>query len=133
MPDINLDWKGDFSFSPSGDIATVDNDDVTRQRIIRRLFTATRGYIWHQDYGAGLPERIGKVAHARVIQSIVQAQIALEATVARYPVPVITVFENPQTLGEFIITIVYFNNEHQQQTLTFDPATGSALNTVTNL
>jgi hypothetical protein len=132
MPDINLDWKGDFSFTPTGDLATVDGDDVTRQRIIRRLFTATRGYVWHQDYGAGIPERIGKVAKARVIQAIVQAQIALEDTVAKIPVPTITVFANPQLPGEFIITIVYYNNSHQQQTLTFDPSTGSAINTVTS-
>lgn len=130
MPDINLDWKGDFAFSPSGDLATVDSDDVTRQRIIRRLFTATRGYIWHLEYGAGLPERIGKVAIPRVIQAICRAQILLEPTVAKMPVPVVTVDESTQLLGEFIITISYYNAGHVQQTLTFDTSTGSTINTV---
>jgi len=120
MPDLDLDWGGDLVVSPSGDIATVDGDKLTQQRIIRRLFTAIKGYIFHPDYGAGLLQKIGGVIKAANVQAIVRSQIALEASVAKTPLPTTTVVENPAVPGAQIITITYFNDEGQQQQLTFD-------------
>jgi hypothetical protein len=105
MADIDLDWKADMTIGPDGDLLLADGDDMVRQRIERRLFTAVQGYIWHQEYGAGLPDRIGRVARARDIQSLVAANIALETSVSPTPVPAITVDETQP--GLFVIGIVY--------------------------
>jgi hypothetical protein len=124
MPDINLGWRGDFAWSARGDILTADGDTLTQQRIIRRLLTAVRAYIYHLEYGAGLPQRIGRVARAKNIQALCLAQIQQEDSVAPNPVPIVTVGESPTVIGAYIITIKYYNNEQIQQTLTFDTSTG---------
>jgi phage baseplate assembly protein W len=107
MADASLEWKGDFGLTPDGDLLMVGGSDETRQAIIRRLLTAVRGYVWATEYGAGIPERIGKPARERAIQAIVRAQIALEATVASVPVPKITVTQATATPGLFAIAITY--------------------------
>lgn len=107
MADLDLQWKGDLTVSPDGDLLMSDGDDMVRQHIERRLFTAVQGYIWHNEYGAGLPDRIGRVARARDIQSLVASHIALEVTVAPTPVPVVTVNEDETTMGLFNIGIIY--------------------------
>lgn len=119
MPDLALDWQDDLQVSPSGDIATVDGAVLTQQRILRRLLTAVRSYFWHLEYGAGLIQKIGRVAKPANIQSIVRSQIALETSVARTPVPTTTVAPDPTIMGAYIVTISYFDNEKVQQTLTF--------------
>lgn len=53
--------------------------------------TAQGEYIFHPNYGAGLPQRIGLIRDDRVIAAIIRSQIFLEAAVARSPNPVITV------------------------------------------
>jgi hypothetical protein len=107
LPDAALQWGGDLSLTPAGDLALVDGNDLTRQRIERRLFTATRAYLWHPGYGAGLPQRIGRVARERVIAGIVRAQIGLEASVAKIPPPTIVVTQVPSNPGLFSIAITY--------------------------
>ncbi len=105
MADIGVPWKGDFDLTPSGDLVMADGNDMVEQLIIRRLMTATQGYIFHPPYGAGLPQRIGLVALARNIRSIVLSQINLEATVAPVPLPTVTVQDQGQ--GLFVINIGY--------------------------
>lgn len=107
MADLDLDWGGDLALTADGDLALVDGDDMVQQRIIRRLLTAVNGYVWHPEYGAGLPQRIGRVARARDIQALVRASIALEETVAKTPVPLITVNQDTTVLGLFLIGITY--------------------------
>jgi phage baseplate assembly protein W len=85
MTDLALEWNDDFQIDSTGDLATVDGDDEVRQRLERRLFTAVQGYVWHPEYGAGLPQDIGKTLSVTQIQSICAAQLALEATVAPNP------------------------------------------------
>jgi hypothetical protein len=85
MTDLCLEWTGDFVVDSSGDLLTVDGDVEVRQRLERRLFTAVRGYVWHKEYGAGLPQKIGSVLSVSQIQSVVSAQLALEASVATSP------------------------------------------------
>lgn len=107
MADAYLDWNGDFVVSASGGLLLADGIDLSNQRIIRRLCTAVQGYVWHLDYGAGLLQRIGRPARVTSIAAIVRAQIALEASVAATPPPVIGVEEDSENLGAFIITITY--------------------------
>lgn len=107
LPDLDLPWGGDLSLTPDGDLATVDGNDMVEQGIVRRLLTAVQGYDFHLDYGAGLPQRIGRVARDRVIQSIVRSQIGLEAAVAQVPVPTISVSASTTNQGLYVINIGY--------------------------
>ena len=107
MADLDLNWRGDFDLTPAGDLLLADGPDLTQQRILRRLFTARSAYIWHLGYGAGLPQRIGRVARESVIASIVRSQIALEKSVAAIPPPTIKVSAAPSNPGLFVIAIAY--------------------------
>ena len=106
MPDVSHLWGNDLVVSPHGDIATVDGDSLTEQRIIRRLMTAVRGYIFNLNYGAGLPERIGSVFNLDEVTGVIREQIALEGSVARLPLPQITVVEIANGVS---VTIVYYS------------------------
>lgn len=118
MPDIANLWGSDLALTPSGDLALSDGDDLTRERLIRRLMTAVRGYIWHVTYGAGVPQRIGDTLDANVITGVVSAQVRKEATVATQPAPVITVMP---ILNGVNVTIKYMSAiTGQQAALTFD-------------
>lgn len=115
MTDYALEWNDDFQIDSTGDLATVDGDDEVRQRIERRLFTAVQGYVWHPDYGAGLPQKIGEPSAVNnpntlsitKIRSICVSQLALEQTVATNPPAQITV--SPQPGGFVIISIQYWD------------------------
>jgi hypothetical protein len=91
MADIAHNWTGDLSASLTGDLATVDGITLGIQRILRRLMTAQGEYIFHPNYGAGIPQRIGQIRDDRVISAIIRSQIFLEDAVARSPAPVIKV------------------------------------------
>lgn len=120
MPDCFLDFSDDLQVSPTGDLLMVDGDKLTQQRIVRRLSTAVNGYIWHLEYGAGLPQKIGKPSTQLAIQSLVRAHIVLESTVAKSPPPIITVDPYGIATGAFVITIVYYSLiTGKQQTLSF--------------
>lgn len=91
MADLLHWWGGDLSAAPNGDLATVDGITLGTQRIYRRLMTAPGEYIFHPNYGAGLPQRIGRPYDARQIEAVVRSQIFLESCVAKTPRPVISV------------------------------------------
>lgn len=105
MPDVGLEWGTDFALTPAGDLTLVDGGDLTRQRIERRLFTAVRGYLWHLDYGAGLPQKVGSTYQRLQIESIVRGQLLLEASVNQTPPPKIAVSQ--PTPGVQVIRIDY--------------------------
>lgn len=109
MPDIDLPWGTDFNLTPSGDLATCDGAEQTRQHFLRRLLTAVQGYIWHPEFGIGIPQRIGKVARTSVIAALVRAQAAQEATIARTPVPKVSVDYIDTTPGLYVISVKYTN------------------------
>ena len=91
MPDMSHFFGSDLKVSATGSLATVDNLDLTTQRIIRRLMTAVNGYLWHVDYGAGIPQKIGTVTNILAIRSLVNSQIFNEASVAKTPPPKVDV------------------------------------------
>jgi hypothetical protein len=116
--DIDHIWGGDLSVSPTGDIALVDGSDLTRQRILRRLMTSTHGYIWHPEYGAGVPQMIGCVEDVPAITSLIRSQIMLESAVSRNPLPQITVQKISDGLA---VSIVFWDaNSGTQDVLQFD-------------
>lgn len=107
MTDVFLEWQGDFVANANGDLLTVDGDVEVRQRLERRLFTAVQGYVWHKDYGAGLPQKIGDVYTPSQIKSICQQQLNLEQSVAKNPPAILTVTSQPG--GITIIGIQYWD------------------------
>ncbi|WP_331693477.1 phage tail protein [Pandoraea sputorum] len=130
MPDLNHIWGSDLTVSASGDLLMVDGSDQTQQRILRRLMTNPRGpavggvppepgdYIFHLDYGAGLPREVGRTVDIGRIRAKIRGQILREATVARQPAPVITVQAIPQGVS---VSIRYTDNQTgQQATLSFN-------------
>ena len=122
MADAWLEWDDDFVVCACGGLLLAHGDDLARQRIIRRLCTAVQGYVWHLDYGAGLPQRIGSPGVASTIQAVVRAQIALEAAVAPTPAPTVSVVEDANNLGAFIVSIGYTSAANGEPVeLTFSP------------
>jgi hypothetical protein len=107
MADVSLNWNSDFQVSATGDLVTVDGALLTQQRIIRRICTAVRGYIFNLPYGAGLPQKIGGTWQVSTIKAIIMSQIAMESSVAPSPPPIINVSANPNDLATQTIFISY--------------------------
>jgi hypothetical protein len=107
MTDVALEWNTDFQPDGTGDLMTVDGDDEVRQRLERRLFTAVNGYVWHPDYGAGLPQKIGSVLSVADIQSVCQQQLTEESSVATSPPAQLSVVQQPG--GIVVISIQYWD------------------------
>lgn len=85
-------WYGsDVGLGPTGDFQQVNGTARTQQRIVRRLCTNPGDYIFHPEYGGGLPGKIGSNASRSEVRAIVQSQIALESSVATLPKPTVTV------------------------------------------
>lgn len=109
MADASLEWTGDFQPDSTGDLMVIDGVDEVRQRLERRLFTAVQGYVWHPEYGAGLPQKIGSVLSVADINSIVSSQLALEASVAPSPPAQLTVSASPNNPSLITIGILYWD------------------------
>ena len=109
MADVAVPWNTDFLADATGDLLVIDGDDEVRLRLERRLFTAVQGYVWHPEYGAGLPQKIGSTYSVPQIRSIVMSQINLEATVAPNPAPIVTVSNPPNNLNSIVIGIQYYD------------------------
>lgn len=109
----------DLQVSASGGLAVIDGLDLETQRLIRRLMTAPVGYIWHPEFGAGLPQQVGSVPHEMVIRSIIASQIYLEAGVAKQPAPQITIAQSG--VDSWTVKIVYVESiSGKQNVLSFD-------------
>jgi hypothetical protein len=101
--DIFHYWGNDLTLGPTGDLAPVDSTQWGQQRILRRLITnpathlfgnpgdLSADYIWHPDFGAGLPEAVGTPLDVGLLSGLIRSQIMLEAAVAKTPDPVVTV------------------------------------------
>lgn len=94
--DLNHTWGGDLVLSATDDLDSVTSSTKSQQRIYRRLMTnpltstIPPDYIWHPDYGAGLPAKVGRALSSDLydeIMSTTQAQMFLEDSVARFPAP----------------------------------------------
>lgn len=114
MADLWLDWDDDWVLGANNDLVIADGDDEVRQRLQRRLFTAVKDYIWHQEYGAGLPQKIGDPWTPAQISAIVTSQVNMEASVAISPPVQISVGHADNQLptvlgtpGEIVIGIFY--------------------------
>jgi phage baseplate assembly protein W len=106
--DIYHYYGGDVGLSAKGDLQAVDNILEGQQRILRRLLTNPGDYIFHPNYGAGLPRYVGRAMSPAVlleIKGLVNAQIKNEQRVAQNPAPLINIKGNID--GSFYINIQY--------------------------
>ena len=106
MADIAHDFGGDIVFAPNGDVALAAGPVLTRQRVLRRLLTNPGDYIWDVNYGAGLGAMVGQPAYTDRIAAIVRAQMFQEASVARNPLPVVSVAASAGT-GMVRMSVAY--------------------------
>ncbi|CAJ0703841.1 phage tail protein [Ralstonia pickettii] len=91
LNDVNHWVGGDMTVSPTGDLGLASADLRTQQRIVRRLVTNPGDYIFHTDYGAGLPQKIGETLDVPALRGLIRAQILQEAGVAQDPEPQVDV------------------------------------------
>ncbi len=94
VPQITNDcfheWGNDLILSSSGDLQPVNGSAKGEQRVLRRLLTAIGGYLWHTDYGAGVPAYVGQPISQDLfekIKSTIKSQIFLEEAVSQNPQP----------------------------------------------
>ena len=105
MADVAHVMGQDLQLDATGDLAMVDGDAETQQRVLHRLLTSMGTYIWQLSYGAGLPALVGSVASQQQIAAIIRAQMAYEASVASSPEPQVVLTSG--TLTEVSATITY--------------------------
>lgn len=104
MSDISHIVGGDILASGS-QIIMVSGPEQTRQSILRRLVTNAGGYVWHQDYGAGLPARVGDATDASGLEALIQEQMALEASVDQNQPIIVTI--TTDGVGTVVCAIQY--------------------------
>ncbi|MBR0560330.1 phage tail protein [Neokomagataea anthophila] len=73
-------YGGDLQISASG-LACVSGEEATKQRVLRGILTNSGGYVWHYDYGAGLPRMVGNVVEEGVISAAIRQSLAADAGV----------------------------------------------------
>ena len=133
MSDLFQWWHQDLTILPNGDLMVCRGIEPTgsltpssatvegEQRVLRRLLTSPGSYIWHLEYGAGLPAYVGLPVQTRPlsagevperlpkeINALILSQILLEDSVARDPLPRVSTraFAN----GSINVNISYADN-----------------------
>jgi hypothetical protein len=106
MADIAHQFGNDISLAPNGDIALASGTVLTQQRVLRRLLTNPGDYIWDVNYGAGLGAMVGQTVNAARITAIIRAQMFQEATVAKNPLPTVSVSAGNNGLVQAAISYV---------------------------
>lgn len=113
LQDLYHFYGEDLTTDNTGDLALASGTTYTQQRILRRLLTnpATDtlpgDYVFHPDYGAGLPRFIGQPIDVAKIRALVLGQVLMEETVSKTPLPVVAVTQLPSNLSAFSISITY--------------------------
>ena len=118
MADLSLTVGGDLLVGPTGDLALVDGPERGLQRVLRRLITVASTYLYHRDYGAGLPARVGDLGLIEGITAVIRAQIFLEDAVRAEPAPTVAV--SPILNGVFVAITYTDAATGLAQTLSFE-------------
>jgi hypothetical protein len=105
MADLFAWWSQDLTILPNGDLLTVDGTVEGEQRVLRRLLTNPGAYIWHLEYGAGLPRYVGQPADPNSVAALIMANMLIEQAVAQSPLPVVQVA--PSGIGYLTANIKY--------------------------
>jgi hypothetical protein len=115
MADLYHWFSCDLVAGANGDLLTADNQIVagapqgassllTQQLLLRRLLTNARDYVWHQKYGAGLPQRVGQLLDIPGLTAVINTQLNLEAGVTHIPEPIVQVAPIP---GGAFVHVLY--------------------------
>ena len=99
MSDAFHYFGADLTLSATGDLLVADGLDESTQRVLRRLLTNPKGYLWQATYGAGLPGFIGQPLDAPALAALIKAQMYLEADVAHDPEPQIALQSIPNGIS----------------------------------
>lgn len=103
MSDLYQQFGGDLVQSATGGLLKVDGPTQGQQRLLRRLLTnpaqkdasgnitVAGDYLFHPEYGAGLPRLVGDAVNVAKIKGLIRGQVMQEAAVAKLPEPVVTV------------------------------------------
>lgn len=118
MPDLAHFYGNDINVAANGDLLTADGDGLTTQRVLRRLLTNPGDYLWHPEYGAGLPSYIGRAVPTSTIVGVIRSQLFQEPGVARSPDPQISV--KPIPSGYAINIKLWGASSGAPQLLSFD-------------
>jgi hypothetical protein len=111
LNDLYQVFGSDLSPSNSGDLLSVNGLEMGKQRVLRRLLTNPGDYIFHPEYGAGLPQYIGAVMDIPKITSVIKGQMKLEACVSQNPPPTINI---SQITNGISVSISYIDSGTQQ-------------------
>ncbi|MBU6448051.1 MAG: hypothetical protein KGQ26_00345 [Rhodospirillales bacterium] len=87
MADLSLLFGGDLSIGPTGDLAVADAQELTQQRVLRRLLTNQGDYIWQLAYGAGLGQFVGRPGVPDLVSGVIRTQMQRETQVMQFPAP----------------------------------------------
>lgn len=87
MSDLHHYIGDDLSVSATGDLLIASGTEEGQQRVLRRLLTNPGDYIWHLDYGAGLPREVGNTLDTRRLNGLIRSQVFNESVVSRNPDP----------------------------------------------
>ncbi len=111
---------GDLSINADGSLRVAKDTDLGQQRVLRRLLTNPGDYIWHQDYGAGLPRSVGSITDIAQIKALIRQHMFLEPAVSRTPDPII----NVTAIADGVSVDIKYNdaNYNQPVVLQFDVA-----------
>jgi hypothetical protein len=107
MNDISLEWNGDISFGPTGDVATSTGQQMVSQRICRRLLTNTGDYLWQLDYGASLGQFVGTPVDTHNIEAVIRSQIQLESALPKNMTTDVSVSMASNGSGIVSATVLY--------------------------
>lgn len=111
-------FGNDLQVSPTGDLSIASDSQARQQRVLRRLLTNVQDYIFHPEYGAGLPAQVGQPTDIAGIKAVIGGQLLLEASVAQSPPPVVAVTPIPNGVA---CSIKYTDNINGAPvSLTFD-------------
>lgn len=116
MPELNdiyQNFGNDIAATLGGDLMPVSGADRTKQRLLRRLLTNPGDYIFHPEYGAGLPAHVGDVLDIPFLTALIVGQVRLEESIKQDPAPVVLV---QRITNGAAFTVVYTDQETGQPT-----------------
>lgn len=116
MSDVWHDWGADLNLDSTGDLLVATDENLGRQRILRRLLTNPGSYIWALDYGGGLGSFIGEPVAAEQIESVISTQMALETYVDATQAPTAAITNSASMDGGTISVQVQYKPASQQAT-----------------
>jgi len=116
--EISHYFGGDLTIDGTGDLALSTGVEYSQQRVLRRLLTNPTEYIFHQDYGAGVPAKVGQLVDEQKIKGLIRGQMQLEEGVQTTPEPVVTILTIPSGISA---RIQYIDAQQNQSAfLSFD-------------